>query len=123
MDVDGISECADVLRGTGLTEGSDPLLCSASLWLLENQSKKSGQWPVWMMGGSDSDEHDHYATLHPTWVATQCLRDRDFEIGFTRPGNALWEKFMVKTLKQSNFANLEYTTSYTRGEAGFFKGK
>lgn len=89
MDVDGIAECADVLRGTGLTEATDPLLCSASLWLVATQ-RKNGQWPVWMSGGGK--DHSYYDTLHPSWVATQCLRDRDFEIGFTRPGNALWAK-------------------------------
>ena len=25
--------------------------------------------------------------------ARQCLRDRDFEIGYTRPGNELWSRF------------------------------
>lgn len=38
-----------MLRGTGLTEGSDALLCTASVWLVRQQ-KKSGAWPVWMSG-------------------------------------------------------------------------
>jgi hypothetical protein len=49
--------------------------------------------------------------------SNQCLRDRDFEIGFTRPGNALWAKFMDRTLAASNFSTVEYTTSYKRGVA------
>jgi hypothetical protein len=103
-----------VLRGTGLTEGSDPLLCAASVWLMRQQ-KKSGAWPVWMSG--DPGEVGFYDKLHPSWVATQCLRDRDFEIGFTRPGNALWASFMAKTLAQSNFITLEYATNYKKGTA------
>ena len=116
VDVDGIAECADVLRGTGLTEGSDALLCTASVWLVNNQ-RKNGSFPVWMSsGGTDFSFYDR---LHPTWVSTQCLRDRDFEIGFTRPGNALWSTYMDKTLRQSNFANLEYRTIYKDGKTEF----
>lgn len=58
------------------------------------------------MSGGGTD-HGPYDKLHPTWVSTQCLRDRDFEIGFTRPGNELWSKFMAKALATSNFANVE----------------
>jgi hypothetical protein len=116
VDVDGIAECADVLRGTGLTEGSDALLCTASVWLVNNQFR-NGSFPVWMSsGGTDFSFYDR---LHPTWVSTQCLRDRDFEIGFTRPGNQLWSKFMERTLLQSNFANLEYRTNYRDGKTEF----
>jgi len=114
VDVDGIAECADVLRGTGLTEASEPLLASASLWLMKTQ-RRNGSFPVWMSGGGT--EHGFYDKLHPTWVSTQCLRDRDFEIGFTRPGNALWAAFMARTLAASNFKTVEYTTSYKRGVA------
>jgi len=88
------------------------LLCTASVWLVRQQ-KKSGAWPIWMSG--DPSEISYYDKLHPSWVSTQCLRDRDFEIGFTRPGNALWSKFMAKTLAQSKFAALEYTTNYKKG--------
>lgn len=73
-----------------------------------------------MSTDGDSDgapEHSVYDKLHPTWVATQCLRDRDFEIGYTRPGNAAWKEFMARILKQTNFSTIEYKVSYKRGVA------
>ena len=82
-----------------------------------NNQFRNGSFPVWMSSGGTG--FYFYDRLHPTWVSTQCLRDRDFEIGFTRPGNQLWSKFMERTLLQSNFANLEYRTNYRDGKTEF----
>ena len=83
-----------------------------------NNQRKNGSFPVWLEGKSPS-EFSFYDRLHPTWVSTQCLRDRDFEIGYTRPGNKLWSKYMDRALRQSNFANLEYRTNYKDGKTEF----
>merc|ERR1719272_1822607 len=48
IDIDGLSEAVDVMRGCGLTDGGDPLLCSATLALLALQ-KPDGSWPYWML--------------------------------------------------------------------------
>jgi hypothetical protein len=117
VDVDGIAECCDVVRGLGLTEATDPWLCEASIWLCDHQ-RKNGSWPVWFAEDPDGSNAGVYDKLHPSWVATQCLRDRDFEVGYTRPGNALWKVFMAKLLKDTNFATIEYKISYKNGTAG-----
>ena len=39
IDMDGVAECADLLRGAGLTETTDPDLCEATLLLLSAQNK------------------------------------------------------------------------------------
>merc|ERR1719456_2134312 len=47
---------------------------------------------------------DVYSRLHPTWVATQALRDRNFDL--ERRGNAMWEQYMKGCLRKSNLAEL-----------------
>ena len=42
VDIDGIGEILDNLRGVGLTDGSDPMVCEASVWLLKQQ-KRNGR--------------------------------------------------------------------------------
>ena len=72
----------------GETEASDPLLAEASLYLLRMQGKGGG-WPNNLgperarLGKENKSQH--YDKIHPTWVASQALRDRDYKI--ERPGN------------------------------------
>ena len=49
-----------------------------------------------------------YDRLHSTWVCTQCLRDRDFQI--TR--NIRWLSHAEKLLQLTDFGNLEYQPSW-----------
>jgi len=106
VDLDGVAEVCDVLRGAGATDANDRLVCSSSLWLLDQQNS-NGSWPLWFYGAADKDlwgdsTENSYNKIHPTWVATQCLRDRNFELG--RRGNQLWGEFMAKTLRVSDLA-------------------
>ena len=42
VDIDAIGEILDNLRGVGLTDGSDQMVCEASVWLLKQQKKNGG---------------------------------------------------------------------------------
>jgi len=118
IDIDGLSEAVDVLRGCGLTDGGDPLLFSATISLLALQ-RNDGSWPFWQLSkaGSEPDliaeepkEASFYSRLHPTWVAVQSLRDRNFE--YDRKGNTEWAQFMERLLKQTNLRHLENKVHY-----------
>eukprot|EP00747_Dinoflagellata_sp_TGD_P208509 gnl/TRDRNA2_/TRDRNA2_81989_c0_seq1.p1 gnl/TRDRNA2_/TRDRNA2_81989_c0~~gnl/TRDRNA2_/TRDRNA2_81989_c0_seq1.p1 ORF type:complete len:572 (+),score=106.86 gnl/TRDRNA2_/TRDRNA2_81989_c0_seq1:105-1820(+) len=116
VDIDGLAESVDVMRGCGLTDGGDPLLCSATLALLALQ-KRDGSWPYWMLdkGAGDlvacePEGATFYNLIHPSWVAVQSLRDRNFE--YDRKGNQQWAKFMEKTLRESNLKKLETKIAY-----------
>lgn len=105
VDIDGIGECCDCLRGCGMTEASDPMLCEGTLYMLRTQ-RKNGFWPA-VMFGEDSPESnlDFYHKVHPTWVCTQALRDRDFKVG---GATMFWPEFVAKVIKESNFQTLAY---------------
>ena len=106
VDIDGIAEVCDCLRGCGMTEASDPMLCEGTLYLLNTQ-KKSGLWPAILPSDDEPvDELDYYHQIHPTWVCTQALRDRDFKVGSRT--NQFWPEFVAKVIKDSNFTTLEY---------------
>ena len=112
VDCDGIGECVDCLRGLGLTEASDALLCSGTNWLLKYQ-KKDGSWPVWFMnteGYGDEDTSDPYDILHPTWVCTQALRDRDFRVN--EVPTRRWKAYIERVLKETRFDVLAYTPDW-----------
>ena len=108
VDLDGIAEIVDCLRGAGLTEASDPMVCEGTLMLLSTQ-RKNGSWPVWLQGDTRPEkEHDTYHRVHPTWVCTQCLRDRDFRIA----DNQFWPAFIGKALRETNFRKLLYKATW-----------
>ena len=95
------------MQGCGQSEASDQLLAEASLYLLRVQ-ENNGAWPnnlcpervkqkkegrygslpqvqtlnhgVYYMSLTQSWRSDHYDRIHPTWVASQALRDRDYKI-------------------------------------------
>merc|ERR1711907_25661 len=114
VDIDGIAEAVDVLRGVGMTEANDPLLTEGSIYLLRTQNT-NGSWPALFHSSKGRKRHGEeefievpkggplaklhpYDELHPTWVATQALRDRDYKI--TRAGNKRWAAFIERTMKQ-----------------------
>lgn len=107
LDVDGVAEVIDCLRGAGLTEASDKMVCEGTLLLLRLQ-QPNGSWPVWLPG-YDCPERDldTYHRVHPTWVCTQALRDRDFRIAGNE-GNHIWSTFIPKLLADINFKELAY---------------
>jgi len=117
VDIDGLSEAVDVMRGCGLTDGGDPLLCSATLAILELQ-RPDGSWPYWEIGNVEGltanepqqDELPYYHRLHPTWVAVQSLRDRNFEQD--RKGNICWSQFMARLLKETKLGRLNSKIVY-----------
>ena len=39
IDIDGVAECVDILRGAGYTETTDPDVCEATLLLLSHQNR------------------------------------------------------------------------------------
>ena len=104
VDVDGVSEIIDTFRGCGLTSASDRLVCEGSLFLLETQ-RKDGSWPYWNKEGDGSKDPDcnSYDLLHPTWVAVQGLRDRDFKLD--RPAAEKWRKWINKIVADVGFAD------------------
>ena len=70
-----------------------------------NQQRKNGFWPAVLPGEKQRErDMDYYHRVHPTWVCTQALRDRDFKIG----NNAFWPDFIGKVLKETQFATLAY---------------
>ena len=103
VDIDGVSEVVDVLRGCGLTDASDRLVCEGSKFLMATQLK-AGNWPYWNAedGKSSKKTADSYDFLHPTWVAVQALRDRDFKLD--RPAAEKWRGWIYKLIKQTDFA-------------------
>jgi len=126
VDIDGLAEAVDVMRGCGLTDGGDRLLCSSALTLLAFQ-RPDGSWPYWILAGGAADrkgekdrgplarepkEASHYNMVHPTWTAVQSLRDRNFE--YDRKGNAQWAQYMDKLLKQTNLRKLDVRIVYEK---------
>eukprot|EP00746_Dinoflagellata_sp_MGD_P162543 gnl/MRDRNA2_/MRDRNA2_90154_c0_seq1.p1 gnl/MRDRNA2_/MRDRNA2_90154_c0~~gnl/MRDRNA2_/MRDRNA2_90154_c0_seq1.p1 ORF type:complete len:571 (-),score=97.22 gnl/MRDRNA2_/MRDRNA2_90154_c0_seq1:168-1880(-) len=130
VDIDGIAELLDVIRGCGLTDATDPLLCEGTVWLLDRQ-QDNGAWPLchpdepYCTTGStmyvqakdpskaEADGKggkDAYSRLHPTWVATQALRDRNFEL--ERRGNAAWAQYVPKCVAKSGLATAEFKVKY-----------
>eukprot|EP01052_Picozoa_sp_SAG31_P022358 SAG31_NODE_1775_length_7303_cov_2.409356_5_plen_254_part_00 len=105
VDVDGIGEIVDTFRGMGLTEASDPYCCEGTLYLLKVQNK-DGSFPTTFANGQEAKAA--YDKLHSTWVCTQCLRDRDFQI--TR--NIKWLSHAEKLLRLTDFGKLEYTKTW-----------
>jgi hypothetical protein len=117
VDIDGVAECVDVLRGAGLTEGCDRLLCEGVRWLLDMQNK-DGSWNYVSHYGHHLNKKYHsgpakdfYSLIHPTWVASQALRDRDYKI--ERRGNVLWKDYMDKLVVSTKFAELDYTPKWS----------
>lgn len=102
-----------------MTEANDCLLTEASQYLLKTQ-KPDGSWPATFhdptggtakvgrkkKGKTEEGDLHPYDELHPTWVATQALRDRDYKI--MRPGNVAWAAFIDRTMKQVKFNELGY---------------
>jgi len=113
IDIDGVAEAMDVLKGCGQTEASDPLLAEASLYLLRMQGKGGG-WPNNLdperVRLGKENKSQHYDKIHPTWVASQALRDRDYKI--ERPGNVAWQEHVNRLLKASNFCELGYAPTW-----------
>lgn len=101
VDIDGIGEIVDCLRGLGLTEASDPMVCQGTVWLLDQQAK-NGSWPSIFAGGKKGT--GVYDKLHPTWVCTQALRDRDFQIRRNQP----WQNFIEKLVRDTHIDSLLY---------------
>merc|ERR1711920_494134 len=66
------------------------------------------------MGAVSFEKPSFYDTLHPTWVATQSLRDRNFE--FDRPGNVKWADYMGRCIRVSNFRKATYKVKYARSK-------
>ena len=73
-------------------------------WL---RGKKIGFWRA-VLPGDDTPERnlDYYHRIHPTWVCTQALRDRDFKVG--AGANAFWPDFIAKVLRETQFHTLLY---------------
>ena len=71
--------------------------------------RKNGSWPAWLQGDTRPEkELDTYHRVHPTWVCTQCLRDRDFRIA----DNQFWPAFIGKALRETNFHKLLYKPTW-----------
>jgi hypothetical protein len=108
VDTDGIGEIVDTFRGMGLTEASDQYCCEGTLFLLRVQLK-DGSFPVTFADGEKPTSA--YDLLHSTWVCTQCLRDRDFQIS----RNMKWLGHAERLLKLTDFGHLDYEASWLKG--------
>ena len=95
----------DILRGVGLSEATDRMVCHGTVWLLENQLK-DGSFPVWFAGYEADDKHDYYDRIHSTWVCTQALRDRDFKVN--EDCVRTWQVYISKIIKTSGLGKLAY---------------
>mmetsp|Transcript_21779 Transcript_21779/g.51732 ORF Transcript_21779/g.51732 Transcript_21779/m.51732 type:complete len:124 (+) Transcript_21779:119-490(+) len=109
VDVDGVGEIADLLRGLGLSETTDKMVCTCTDWLLATQ-QEDGSWPVWFNAGDSSDKHDYYDRMHSTWVCTQALRDRDFKVNEKQVQK--WKTHMAKLLSSSQLRKLAYKCTW-----------
>jgi len=111
VDIDGMAECVDVLRGCGQSEASDRLLTQGVLYLLKTQ-KPDGSWPAEFAGDRPNRliKREFYDLIHPCWVATQALRDRDYKI--ERKGNVAWQKWIDKVVKATHFGELDYEPTW-----------
>ena len=109
VDIDGVAEIIDCLRGVGLTEASDKMVCEGTLFMLRTQ-RRAGDWPSVPVPGDDTPEAqmDAYARIHPTWTCTQALRDRDFRVA----DNQFWPDFIQKLLKETKFHKLLYKPTW-----------
>ena len=58
--------------------------------------------------GKAEKELDTYSRIHPTWVCTQALRDRDFKIS----NNDFWPPFIRKAMADVSFHKLTYKPSW-----------
>ena len=86
------------------------MVCEGTLLLLHYQ-RKNGSWPTWMPGESGSKGEkglDTYSRVHPTWVCTQALRDRDFKIS----NNDFWPPFIRKAMADVSFHRLSYKPTW-----------
>ena len=87
-----------------ITPNLDRLAGEGTLFMLRTQ-RKNGFWPSVMPGEKTPEKDlDYYHRVHPTWVCTQALRDRDFKIG----ANAFWPEFIAKMLRDTQFDKLLY---------------
>ena len=108
VDIDGVAEIVDCLRGAGLTEASDPMVCEGTAFLLSLQ-RRNGSWPAVLPGEPQPEASmDAYHRIHPTWVAMQSLRDRDFRIS----DNQFWPEFCSKLMAQVKFDKLAYKPAW-----------
>ena len=89
----------------GSTEASDPYCCEGTLFLLQAQAK-DGSFPTTFANGQPAKSA--YDRLHSTWVCTQCLRDRDFQI----VRNMKWLSHAEKLLRLTDFGKLDYVKTW-----------
>eukprot|EP00927_Polykrikos_kofoidii_P065757 TRINITY_DN61473_c0_g1_i1.p1 TRINITY_DN61473_c0_g1~~TRINITY_DN61473_c0_g1_i1.p1 ORF type:complete len:580 (+),score=81.71 TRINITY_DN61473_c0_g1_i1:3-1742(+) len=107
VDIDAIAEAIDVFRCCGLNDANHPLICEATVYLMTRQ-RRDGSWP------NPHAKPKFYDTLHPTWVVTQSLRDRNFE--FERQGNIKWDAFMARCLRVSGLRKRTVKIVYKKGK-------
>ena len=109
VDIDGIAEVVDVLRGCGLTEASDPMICQATICLLKMQQKQ-GDWPVYFNHGSGNMKNDksssYYDKVHPCWVTVQSL------VAKGTFHNETYERWVKNVVRESNFDKLGYSAKW-----------
>ena len=115
VDIDGIAEVVDVLRGCGLTEASDPMICEATVWLLKMQNKQ-GDWPVYFNHGNGNMKNDksssYYDKVHPCWVTVQSL------VAKGTFHNETYERWVKNVVRESNFNKLGYEATWNRSSSG-----
>ena len=120
VDIDGIAEVVDVLRGCGLTEASDPMICQATVWLLKMQNKQ-GDWPVYFNHGDGNMKNDksssYYDKVHPCWVTVQSL------VAKGTFHNETYERWVKNVVRESNFNKLGYEATWNRSSRSKKKDK
>jgi hypothetical protein len=119
VDIDGIAEVVDVLRGCGLTEASDPMICQATICLLKIQNKV-GDWPVYFNHGNGNMKNDKsssfYDKVHPCWVSVQSL------VAKGTFHNETYERWVKNVVRESNFGKLGYNAKWNSSSSKKKKG-
>ena len=83
---------------------------SCSLYWIHIVTNGCSSWPVKFHEAERTPKQSFYDKIHPTWVATQALRDRDFKI--ERVGNAKWAKWIVRVVQDTEFSTLLYKPAW-----------
>lgn len=97
VDLDAVAEGLDACRSIEANEDVSPLACEATVWLLEQQQKDGG-WPArWHPEDAKRYYGAIYDAIHPAWVATFALTNRNPSRG------GPWEDFVVPLLREASF--------------------
>ena len=111
VDIDGIAEVVDVLRGCGLTEASDPMI-SSDCMVIEDAKQTRRLACLHFNHGDGNMKNDksssYYDKVHPCWVTVQSL------VAKGTFHNETYERWVKNVVRESNFDKLGYEAKWNR---------